>query len=67
MPIYTYDCKKGHEFDKLVSFADAESGKSISCPECKGAGRRRVANFSEVNSSRNKSDGYRVRKRYTNW
>ncbi len=67
MPIYTYQCKQEHEFERLVSLSDVDGSGKVRCPECKGVARRVMVAFAEHNSSKNKSDGYRERKRYTNW
>ena len=68
MPIYTFECKNAHAFEKLVSHQDAESQKRFRCPECKSLAKRSfMADATAVNSTQSKDDGYRPRKRYTNW
>lgn len=41
MPLYEYSCGRGHRFEKLVAFADADS-PSLACPACGSAGCRRL-------------------------
>ena len=68
MPIYTYACKNGHEFDRMLKFSEID--KRVRCPECKTAGKRKfVQDFADMNSSKEKSDNVRSlkRHRFTNW
>jgi putative FmdB family regulatory protein len=41
MPLYEYSCGRGHRFEKLVPFADADS-PSVACPACGATGCRRL-------------------------
>ena len=67
MPIYVFECKNGHNFEKLLKLDEAGS-KGLKCPECKSATHRvYAADFSEHNSTRDRIHRYRIRKNYTNW
>lgn len=41
MPLYEYACGRGHRFERLVPFADADS-PSLACPFCGAAECRRL-------------------------
>lgn len=65
MPVYTYRCKCGHHFEKLMPMSRA--GEDQPCPECGAQAPRGVGAISESNSTRQKSANFPRRKRYTNW
>ncbi len=67
MPIYTYACKNGHRFDRLLSFADVERGKRVRCPQCKSAGKRQMSDFAEQNSTRNRAYAAPAKQKFLNW
>jgi putative FmdB family regulatory protein len=41
MPLYEYACGRGHRFERLVPFADADS-PSLACPSCGATECRRL-------------------------
>ena len=41
MPIYTYKCKCGHDFDKLIYVGDAP--KTLTCPKCGKRSKRQLS------------------------
>ena len=68
MPIYTYNCKNGHEFDRMLKFTEID--KRVRCPECKTAGKRKlIQDFADRNSTKERSNNSKAltRKRFTNW
>ncbi len=65
MPIYSYECKKAHQFDKLRSIADAD--KRLKCPECAAASKRTIALAYDQNPSKTKQSRGKQRQRFTNW
>ncbi len=46
MPLYEYECAKGHRFEKFNPMS--QSGEDSVCPKCRGVARRlmSVASFS---------------------
>ncbi len=67
MPIYTYQCRKEHVFDKLVALREAET-KKVKCPDCGGVGKRTLVTAFDTNPSKTK-ESYPLpkRQRFTNW
>ena len=68
MPIYAYNCKNGHEFERMLKVSEID--KRIRCPECKTGGQRLlIQGFADINSTKGKTDKPRAltRKRFTNW
>ena len=65
MPIYSYECKNAHRFDKLRPMADAD--KRLKCPECDSAGKRTIALAFDTNKSKTKQTRGKARQRFTNW
>lgn len=55
MPLYEYKCTKcGHEFEELVSFANADK---VKCEECGGKTERLASCFASANPSSGGSGG----------
>ncbi len=55
MPLYEYKCKKcGHEFDELVSFANADT---VKCEQCGGKTERLASCFASTNTGSGKPGG----------
>jgi putative FmdB family regulatory protein len=65
MPIYSYECKNAHQFDKLRPIADAD--KRLKCPDCAGGTKRTIALSFDQNPSKTKAHRGRIRQRFTNW
>ncbi len=51
MPTYQFRCKDGHEFERLMSFAEFDRSKRVRCPECKKGATRAPGGFLSFNSS----------------
>ena len=67
MPLYTYRCKKGHEFERLIKLSQADDAKKARCPSCRGGAERVVAGFSSVNSSAERFSGWNPKTHYHPW
>ncbi len=67
MPIYTYECKDEHRFDKVLTIAKVDTTK-VRCPECDKLGKRVIAAAFDSNPSKTKKNLSRApRQRFTNW
>jgi putative FmdB family regulatory protein len=67
MPIYAYQCKDEHSFDKILTIAAVDSTK-VHCPECNKIGKRVIASAFDHNPSMTKKHIPRTpRQRFTNW
>lgn len=67
MPVYTYRCECGRDFDKIAPISAASEPQTCPDTECQKLAPRVMSAFSEHNSSQQRSANFPKRKRYTNW
>ena len=51
MPLYVFACTNDHEFERRLTMEEFDESKPVRCPECDTQATRKLASFTESNST----------------